>query len=173
MTNVSIVLQAHNLAGRKNAFSYTIVTNILVLETNALKARVQTSAPHSYTRSSQQFSSRTCLEIATHRPSPSKSGGSYALVLACELVRYTHAQVIYTIVFSAGLNGLQVDQVDKENDKRAYCTTRVQYPRCGMTIHVIPTQLLRERPTRSLSVRTRTQMRTCKRWVDGNYCRVV
>ena len=40
--------------------------------------------------------------IATHRYSPSKM---------------LHPQVIYTIAFSPGLNGLQVHEVDKENDK--------------------------------------------------------
>ena len=58
--------------------------NVLALETNALKARVQTSAPHSSTCSYKRFSSRTCHEIATHRHSLSKTGGSHAPVLTCE-----------------------------------------------------------------------------------------
>ena len=49
--------------------------------------------------------------IATH----SENGRYHALVR----VYATSTSYIYEIAFSAGLNGLQVDQVDKENDKRA------------------------------------------------------
>ena len=60
MTNAFIVLQTNTLAqGEKNVLCaiaqnalfllYTLVMNVLVLETNALKAHVQTSAPHNYT----------------------------------------------------------------------------------------------------------------------------
>ena len=45
--------------------------------------------PHNYTCSYQQFSSRSSLAIATHRHSPSKTGGSQTLVLT-QRVRYTH-----------------------------------------------------------------------------------
>ena len=87
MTNVFIMLQTNTLAWGER-IHFVTVTNVLVLETNALKARVQTSAPHtaphSYTCSYQRFSSRTYLEIAAHRHSPSKTGGSHALVLTCE-----------------------------------------------------------------------------------------
>ena len=38
---------------------------------------------------------------------------------------YIHKLAIYEIVFSAGLNGLQVDQVDRENDKRASTYTQL------------------------------------------------
>ena len=85
-----------------------IVMNVLVLETNTLKTRIQTSTPHRYTCSSQWFLRRTSLKIATHRHSHSKTGGSHALVLICE-VRMLHPQVVYEIAFSAGLNDLQVD----------------------------------------------------------------
>ena len=83
MTNVFIVLQTNTLV-RGESMRFALVTNVLVLEMNALKLRVQTSAPHSYACSYQRFSSRTSLEIATHRQSPSKMGGSHALVLTCE-----------------------------------------------------------------------------------------
>ena len=69
-----------------------------MLETYALKARVETSSTDSYTFRYKQFSSRTSVELATHRHSPSKTGGSTL-----------HPQGIYAIVFSAGLNGVEVD----------------------------------------------------------------
>ena len=61
---------------------FALVTNVLVLETNALKKRVQTSSPltHRYTCSYQRLSNKTSLEIATHRCSPLKTGGSYHAV---------------------------------------------------------------------------------------------
>ena len=37
-------------------------------------------------------------------------------------------------------------------------TTRVQYPRCDVTIHATSTQLLLERPTRSVYMRTRSNL---------------
>ena len=37
-------------------------------------------------------------------------------------IRYTSTSYIYAIAFSARLNGLQVDQVDRENDKRLLLT---------------------------------------------------
>ena len=82
MTN-AFVLQT-NILERGERMCFALVTNVLVLETNALKARVQTSAPHRYTCSYQQFSIRTSLEIATHRHSPSKMGCSHTLALTCE-----------------------------------------------------------------------------------------
>ena len=83
MTSMFIVLQTNTLV-RGEIMHFALVTNILALETNALKVRVRASAPHSYTYSYQQFSSRTSLGIATHRHSPSKTGGSHALVLTCK-----------------------------------------------------------------------------------------
>ena len=60
---------------------FALVTNALVLETNALKTRIQTSATH--TAGYQRLSNKTYLEMtATHRYSPMKTSGSYlALVL--------------------------------------------------------------------------------------------
>ena len=94
MTNAFIMLQTNTLVGgrkmgfvllrKMHSFSYTIVTIILVLETNTLKVCVQTSTPHSYTCSYQPFSSRAYLEIATHRHSPLKTDGSPALILTRE-----------------------------------------------------------------------------------------
>ena len=59
---------------------------------------VQTSAPHSYTCSYQQLSNKTFLKIATHRYSPSKMNGSYALILTCEYATptsYIRISVLY------------------------------------------------------------------------------
>ena len=85
MTNAFIVHQTNTFsAGEERS---ALVTNATVLETNALKTRVQTSIPQSYTRSYQRLSNRTSLEIATHRyysPSKTGAGGSHALVLTCE-----------------------------------------------------------------------------------------
>ena len=83
MRNVYIVLQTNTLA-RGERMRYAVVTNVLVLGMNELKALVQTSAPHSYTCSYQRLSSRASLEIAIHRHSPSEMGGSHDLVLTCE-----------------------------------------------------------------------------------------
>ena len=85
-----------------------LVTSALVLVMNALKTHVQTSAPRSYTCSYQPLSNGTSLKIATHRYSPSKTGGSYhALVLTREYAIPT--SYMYAIAFLAGLNGLQID----------------------------------------------------------------
>ena len=42
---------------------------------NVLKASAETSAPHSCTCSYERLSDRTSVEIATHRYSPSQTGG--------------------------------------------------------------------------------------------------
>ena len=59
-------------------------------------------------------------------------------------------------LYIPGLNGLQVNQVDRENDKRtstctlipskllAACNTRVQLSGCALTIRTTPKQLLHE-----------------------------
>ena len=108
MMNTFIVLQMNTLAqGEKmcfalwcktHSFSYTIVMNVLVVETNALKAHVQTSAPHSYTCSYHRFSSRASLEIANQMHSPSKTGSSHALVLAFEYATPTSYSVRNSIL---------------------------------------------------------------------------
>ena len=54
--------------------------------------------------------------VATYRYSPLKTGGSYQ-VYVYSAPSTLYPQVIYVIVFSAGLNGFHVDQVDRENDK--------------------------------------------------------
>ena len=90
------------------------MTNVLVLEMNTLKEYVETSTPHNYTCRYHQFSSRASLEIITHRQSPLKTA---VATLSYSPVSTLHPQVIYAIAFSAGLNDLQVDYVDKENDK--------------------------------------------------------
>ena len=88
-------------------------------------------------------------------------------ILLCSPASTLHPQVIYMYMymyaiaffaFSAGLNGLQVDYVDRKKminevllTLLAACTTHVQYPRCDMTIHVhaTPTQLLCESQKRT------------------------
>ena len=61
MTNA---LQTNTLA-RGERMHFELEMNVLVLEMNALQARIQTSAPNSYTCSSQRFSSKASSEIAT------------------------------------------------------------------------------------------------------------
>ena len=68
------------------------------------EAFVQTSAPHSYTSSYQQFSSRAYLEFDTHRHSSSSKTAVATLKYSPTSTLYP--KVIYAIVFSAGLNGL-------------------------------------------------------------------
>ena len=46
--------------------------------------------------------------IETYRYLPPKTGGSYNTLVYSPMSKL-HPQVIYAIVFSAGLNGLQVD----------------------------------------------------------------
>ena len=114
---------------------FALVANVLMLETNTSKSHVQTSStPH--TTSYQQLSPRTYLEInATHKYSPLKTGRTK----------------------QAGLNRLQVNQVDRENDKQTSpytqlvpsklitdCTAHAQQSKCGLAIHAKPTQLLCE-----------------------------
>ena len=72
-------------------FPYTIVTNVLLLELNMLRAR-SNFHPASYTCSYKQFSSMTSLEIATHGHSPSKTGGSHTHTHL--RVRYTHNSIL-------------------------------------------------------------------------------
>ena len=95
--------------------------------------------------------------------------GTYFRKRAVAMVSYSptstlYPQVLYAIVFPPGLNGLQVDQVDRENNKRtlSYIPSRLYYtrPRCGLTIHATPTQLLHEWPTRNIWVRTRSDLGT-------------
>ena len=88
-----------------------IVTNVLALETNALKAPVKTSTPHRYTCSYmyQLFSSRACHETATHRHSPSKTGGSHAPVLTCEYATPTSYIRNSVLCWTTCKRQLQVD----------------------------------------------------------------
>ena len=63
-------------------------------------------------------------------------------------IRYIH-KLLYEIAFSAGLNGLQVDQVHRENDKRTSTYTQLVNSKLvaacnARVIPATPTQLLRE-----------------------------
>ena len=99
--------------------------------------------------------------IATHKYSPPKTGG-ITLLYSPPSIRYIHKLSIYAIAFYARLNGLQVDQVNRENDKRTStytqllansslpvtlpaCNTRIQLSGCGLTIRAMPTHLLSEK----------------------------
>ena len=85
MTNAFIVHQTNTFsAGEERS---ALVTNVTVLGTNALKTRVQTSIPQSYTRSYQRLSNRTSLEIATHLR-------KWAPAVAT--LSYSPARVLYT-----------------------------------------------------------------------------
>ena len=78
------------------------VMNALVPETNALKARIQTSVPPPHT---QRLSKKTYIEmIATHL-----GKWAVAIILLYSPPSTLHPQVIYTKSFSAGINGLRVD----------------------------------------------------------------
>ena len=110
-----------------HSFSYTTVTKVLVLETNALKTHVQTSAQHSYICSYQQFSRRASLEFATHRDSPSKTGSSHALMLTCEYATPTNYLCNSLFCWTKPPSS---HQVDKENDKQTSpCTPSSLYMR--------------------------------------------
>ena len=148
-------------------------TNTLVLETNVLKMSNRTSATH--TASYKQLPNRPYVKvIATHRCLTSINRRCHALVLTYEYA--TSTNYIYAIVFSAGLNGVEVDQVHRENDLKTSTFTQllvpsklitasntcVQLSRCHLTIHVTPTQLLHEKP-RSEWTRTRNVFETVLR----------
>ena len=61
--------------------------------------------------------------IATHKYSPPKMTVSRSRTHL--RVYATSTSYIYSIAFSARLNGLQVDQVDRENDKRTSTYTQL------------------------------------------------
>ena len=78
----------------------------------------------------------------------SENGRYHALVR----VYATSTSYIYEIAFSTGVNDLQVDQVDRENDKRASTYTQLVPSKfvavCNasvicLIIRATPTQLLR------------------------------
>ena len=89
-----------------DSFSYTIVTIVLVLEMNALKACVQTSPPHTATHvvtsGFQEDIISKLLLTGTHLHKRAVATLLYSPASTL------HPQVIYAIAFSAGLNGLQV-----------------------------------------------------------------
>ena len=105
-----------------------------VLETNPLKTHIQTSATQTQLATSN-FQTELCQDdcysqVLTSRNKlyhalvlTSKRGWYHALVLTSEYATLT--SYIYTIAFSAGLNSLQVDKVDRENDKRTSTHTEL------------------------------------------------
>ena len=80
-----------------------------------LATRLYSNFSHTHKASFQRLPNRTYVEmIATHRYSSPKTGGSYhALVLTSEyaITLQTSTSYIYAIMFSAGLNAFQVDQI--------------------------------------------------------------
>ena len=111
MTKVFTVQQMNTLAQKEKCiFRYSakcilspIVMNALVLETDALKTGVQSSAHTAIHVATSNFQTELFLKIATYRHSPSKKRYSYSPAST------RHTQVMYAIAFSAGLNCLQVD----------------------------------------------------------------
>ena len=61
--------------------------------------------------------------IATHKYSPPKTAVSRSRTHL--RVHATSTSYTYAIAFSARLNGFQVDQVDRENDKRTSTYTQL------------------------------------------------
>ena len=155
---------------------FSLKMNTLVLEMNALKMHFRTSATHiqlhvATSECQTDLGSRWLLFTSTDLWNEQY----HALILTSEYTLHVHPQVIYAIAFSAGLNGLQVDQVDRENNKQtttytqlvpsklvAACNARVQLSGCGLTIHATTTQLLREK-LRSIQRRTRSMLATVSR----------
>ena len=146
-----------------------------MLETNACVENARSNFNHTHTASYQRLPNRPQINmIATHKYSPPKTGG-ITLSYSPPNTHYIHKLYIYAITFSAGLNGLQVDQVDRENEKRtsthtqlvpsklvASCNVRVQLSGCGLTIHATTTQFLREK-LRNVRRRTRSMLATVSR----------
>ena len=75
------MLQTITFAPGKNAFCSS--DKLFGAGDERVEKRSNSSLTHD-TFSYQRLSSRTSLEIATHRYAPSKTGGSHALVLTCE-----------------------------------------------------------------------------------------
>ena len=67
--------------------------------------------------------------IATHKYSPPKTAVSRSRTHL--RVYATSTSYTYATAFSARLNGLQVDQVDRENDKRTSTYTQLVLSRAG------------------------------------------
>ena len=90
-----------------------------------LKMLFRTLATHTHTASYKRLLNRPWVEmIASHKYSPPKMGG-ITLLYSPPSIRYIPKFYICAIAFSAGLNGLQVDQVDRENDKRISTYTQL------------------------------------------------
>ena len=132
---------------------FTLVTNVLVLETMWRRTRWKRAfklLPHTATHVAryQRFWSRTFLKIATHRHSPSKTGGSHAFVLTCDYA--TRASYIRNSVLCWTTTDFKLTKLIEKTTNElhltllAACTTRVQGV---VAIRATPTQLLRERPT--------------------------
>ena len=120
-----------------------------VLETNELKTSVRTSATHTQLATSDfqtDLRSRWSLLTSTRLWKWTVSHSR------------THLRVYTTSTsYISGLNGLQVNLVDRENDKRTFtymqlvtsklvtaCNAHGQLSGYGLIIHNMPTQLLHE-----------------------------
>ena len=98
MTNAFVVLQMNAVAW-KERMHFAIVTNVLVLETNMLKARVQTSVPHCYTCSYTSNFQAELLSNLLHTGTHLRKQVVAKILYSPE--RTLHPQVIhlYTITF--------------------------------------------------------------------------
>ena len=145
--------------------------NTLVLETNMLKMSVRTSATPKQLATGNfetDLGSRYLLLTSTHLRKWAVSR------LRTHLWGYaTSTSCIYAIAFSAGLNGLQVDQVDRENNKRTSTYTQFlansslpvtqAFSSLGVVWPYLPRpQLLREK-LRSVRRRSRSMLATVSR----------
>ena len=94
----------------------------------------------------QRLSNRTSLKIATHLRKRVVATLSYSPV------RTLCPQAIYAIAFSARLNGLQVDYVDKENNKRTSpCMPTKSHALCVSLMHTFAYILTLSRIKHSVS----------------------
>ena len=85
----------------------------------------------------------TATHVATVDFPTELLSGTYLRKRAVATLSYSplsmlHPQVIYVIAYSAGLNGFEVDQVDRENNKRTSpYTPSSLYCKCSV-VHVWP-----------------------------------
>ena len=125
--NVFIVLETNTFGGGWGGVRthFALLTNALVPETNSSKTRFQTSPAHRLSYSYQRLSNRTYLEmIASHRYSPSKTGGSYhALVLASKYATLTTFSVEHALICKTG--GFLAVRHNEEKDVTATLLSEV------------------------------------------------
>ena len=121
---LSQLLNGENIycAGGKHFWRWKQTCFMLEVNTLALERRAFKLWPHTHTHTAgyQRLLKRPCVEMTvTHRYSLTSE--NRCLTLTYSHPSTLHPQILYTpTVISAGLNGLQVDLVDKENDKQTF-----------------------------------------------------